>query len=557
MTTQCVEIPLIEPLRFLKSTVTSFNGSLGLGSQESTLNVDLVDDCDPDVVSLAGNFELINNPNVIVGAPVYFPDNPPPGMNFTFGGIITNWTIQQNNSGKTYNVKVADPRQLLENVIVVIDSYLGPPVNGLNYFNVYSKFEGAVAGGNCAAFGTSRSNERGMPYAKIIAALLDMDPTIYSPTGYPFKVNFASFPGVSGGRAVPEWYRVPGPTISLLQLLQDVCDALAYEYYVQLTPFGPNHLINVGLVDLSLPPSSFSGLFTTFNGFATDITYGQELRNEKTKMVLFGEQVHYLSRVTDFNFFFGEDFDPVLNKMVPIIPYKKRNVPGAECGFWIKKRIESLNVSLNDPLPTNGPYELSELDLRSAMASYEMWVTRAFDTNTPGNFNFALRTKWPNLVGDLNAKINPTLNNYGNGIRAASDLTTDPNKRDINRNDEKISEDLKKIHGFISNLCSTFYGKQFIAKLNQRVCWYQDGDEDNMETYFTDTPTNAGGWIDVGPVIGLNDPELGFFRQDDGRVVSFGRFNRDGAVGAEPPAASGSTNSSYSSAGEYTPATPA
>jgi hypothetical protein len=554
MTTVCEDVPLTEPLRFLKSTVTSFNCSLGLGTQESTLNVDLVDDCDPAVVSVAGNFEPINNSVAIqVGCPVYFPDNPPAGMPFRFGGVLTNWTLQQNSSGKTYNVKVSDPRQLLENVIVVVDSCIIPPVNGLNYFNVYAKFEAAVANGDCTKFGTSRSNERGMPYSKVIQALLDIDPTIYSPTGYAYKVNFSSFPGVSAGRSVPDWYRVAGPTISLLQLLQDICDVLAYEFYVELTKFGADHIINIGLIDLSLPPGSFNGLYNTFNGVATDISYGQELRNEKTKMVLFGEQVHYLTRVTDFNFFFGEDFYPVENKLFPIIPYKKRNEPGAECGFWIKKRIESLNVSLNDPLPSNGPYELSELDIRSAMASYEMWLARAFDNNTPGSLKTALRTKWPNLAGDLNAKMNKVLTQHGVAAqRAVGDIVSDPNNKDKNRNDEKISEDLKKIHGFISNLGNTYYGKQFIVKLNEKICWYKDHDEEDIEIYYTDVPTQAGGWIDNGPVLGLNDPELGFFRQDDGRVVCFSRFNRDGAVGVDPAPPASGTSPDYPTS-DYTP----
>jgi hypothetical protein len=34
-----------EPIRFLGATVLSFNSTLGLGSSESTLNVDLIEDC--------------------------------------------------------------------------------------------------------------------------------------------------------------------------------------------------------------------------------------------------------------------------------------------------------------------------------------------------------------------------------------------------------------------------------------------------------------------------------------------------------------------------------
>lgn len=528
MTTQCQDIPLVQPLRFLKSTVLSFNCSLGLGSQESTLSVDLVDDCDDAVKNIAGNFQPVNDPSVIVGAPVYFPDNTG-AMPFSFGGVLTNWTIQQSSGGKTYNVKVSDPRQLLENTIVILDSYLGSPVKGINYFNVYSYFEKEVLNADCNFFGTSRSNERGMPYIKIIEALISIDPTICSPTGYNYKIDFSTFPGVSGGRIIPDWYRVAGPSVTILQLLQDICDVLAYDFYVELQRFGSNNMIRVGLIDLSAPPSSFGSIIGAYNGIATDLSYGQELRNEKTKMVLFGEKVHYLSKVNNFEYFFGEDFNPTTNSLEPVVPYK-----ADDCGFWIKKRIESLNLSLNKPLPNNGPYEISEMDIRTAMGSHEMWKNRAFDENSNGSFNKAIRDNWPELVDNIKNRLE-AFNNLQDAVRAGTDLAVSNqfNKAELDSNDNKRVEDLEKIRGFLSNLGSTYYGKQFIAKLNQRICWYRDGDEENSEIYYTDVPTGAGGWIDSGPVIGLNDPELGFFRQDDSRVNCFARFTVSGS--GSPP----------------------
>jgi hypothetical protein len=522
MTTKCENIPLTEPLRFLRSTVTSFNCSLGLGSQESTLNVDLVDDCDPAVQAFAGSFQPVNDPNVIVGAPVYFPDNPA-AMPFGFGGVLTNWTVQQSSGGKVYNVKVSDPRQLLENTIIIIDSYSGTPVKGINYFNVYAHFEKEVLNGNCNVFGTSRSNERGMPYTKIIEALTAIDPTICSPTGYNFSVDFSSFPGLGQGRQVPSWYRVAGPSISILQLLQDICDVLAYDFYVELIPAMGKNMITVGLIDLKNPPASFGGIIGAYDGVATDLSYGQELRNEKTKMVLFGEQVHYLSVVNDFDFFFGEDYNPNTNKLEPVVPFKHEPAAQGGCGFWINKRIETLNLSLNKPLPSNGPYEISEMDIRCAMGSYEMWRNRAFDQNTEGTFNKALRANWPEIVTDIKGAVNAILN-LQDGVKAAIDKTNDPNNKEVKANQEKLVDDLQKVKNFLANLGSTYYGKQFFAKLNQKICWYKDGDEENMEIYYTDVPTNAGGWVNNGPVLGLNDPGLGFFRQDDGRVGCFAKF---------------------------------
>lgn len=550
MTTQCQSLGLSEPVRFLNSTVLSFNASLGLGTQESTLSVDLVDDCDPDSQAIAGNFLPLNDPNVMVGAPVYFPDNTGV-MPFSFGGVLTNWTIQQSSNGRTYNVKVADPRQLLENTVVILDSYVGAPIKGVNYFNVYAYFEKDILDVDCSKFGTSGSNDRGMPYTKIIKALTNIDPTICSPTGYRYKVDFASFPGVSTGRAVPDWYRVPGPSVTLLQLLQDMCDTLAYEFYVELIGFGGQNIITVRLIDLSLPPSSFKAVVGSYEGLATDLSYGQELRNEKTKMVLFGEKVHYLSYVNNFEYFFGEDFNPQTNTLEPVVPYAVD-----DCGFWISKRVESLNLSLNTPLPSNGPYQISEMDIRCAMGSHEMWKNRAFDENSRGTFNEAIRNNWPDLVSNRQNMFDNLINMGGAqaAARGASDIAVSNqlNQAELTSNDNKIVEDLEKVRGFLSNLGSTYYGKQFLAKLNQRICWYRDGDEEDLEIFYSDIPTGDGGWVDAGPVIGLDDPDLGFFRQDDNRVGCFARFTVSGS-GTEPEDDKTSTNPDFPSDDEDPP----
>ena len=170
------------PLKFLGATVLSFNTNLGLGSSESTLNVDLIEDCEDN------DSFMPNDGTILVGAPVYFNAGA-----FLFGGVLTNWTISQGPSGKTFNAKVVDPRQLLENTIVIVDSYVGTPIQTTNYFNVYAGYESEVLNGNCNVFGTSKSSERGMPYRKIIEKLQQMNPTICSPTGYQFTIDFSSF----------------------------------------------------------------------------------------------------------------------------------------------------------------------------------------------------------------------------------------------------------------------------------------------------------------------------------------------------------------------------
>lgn len=525
---------IVSPFKFLGATVLSFNTTLGLGSaEESTLNVDLVEDCE------AGDSFLPATNSIEVGAPVYFTIM---GENntilFRFGGVLTNWTVNQGGSGKTFNVKAVDPRQLLENTIVITDSYAGPPTTGANYFNVYAAYENTVLQGNCDNFGSSQSNESGMPYNKIIAKLQELNPIIKSPTGYEYKIDFTTFPS-----NLPQFYKIPGPGISLLQLLQEVCGTIGLEFYTYLENSGGNNVIKIGTVNLSNPPSSFENLISAFNGTATEISYGEELRNEKTKSLIFGEKQHYLSYVDEFEYFFGEDL--INGELVPIVPFGHN-----ESGFWIKKRVEQLNQTLFKPLPNNGPYTISELDIRAAISSYDAWEERALDEKTgkPGSLNAAVRANYQDCGKNTqeaidnatnNNNINPNVRN-----RRTADRYANPTAAGAEAQKPKNKRDLEAIHAFVQNLGNTYYGKQWISPLKETICKYPG--ENFQEKIYTSIPTNAGGWIEgSSTVIGLSEPELTFFRSEDSRVNCFALFNTsgDGSAGdAEETGTIGGSN---------------
>lgn len=496
----------ISPIKFLGATVISFNSQMGLGSSESTFSVDLVEDC------AAGDVFT----GQVVGAPLYFGAGA-----FSFGGVLTNWTVNQGGSGKTYNVKMVDPRQLLENCVVIVDSYLGSPIRSLNYFNAYAYYESSVLNGNCSAYGDSLSNERGMPYQMVINGLASMGPTIYSPTGYAYTINFSSFP-----QGLPAWYRVAGPSVTILQLLQDVCDVMGFDFYVTLAP---GNVINIGLINLKAPPPSFNSIITSYDGIATDLSYGQELRNEVTKTVLFGEKYHYLTQVNKFNYFFGED--NINGIMQPVVPFSRD-----ACGFMISKKVDSLNLSLNTPLPSNGPYTIHELDIRAAMASQQLWLARAMSDGIGGTFNAAVRTTWPQARVDGQGVLNSllgapqalgaTANAVANGI-PLSDGMGNSNSALVAANEQKNLQDIDKVWEFIKSLGDTFYGKQFMCILDEKICYYQT--ENFAEKMFSSIPTSAGGWVEAGvPVLNLSEPEISIFKEEDGRTGCFAFFDITG-----------------------------
>lgn len=535
MTTTKQTLPITEPLKFLGSNVISFNASLGYGaSAESTLTVDLVDDCENDPDAQPQFLPIAEPENYGVGMPIIFPDNTQQMPACMFGGIIASWTAQKSSSGKTYNVILKDPRQLLENTLIIIDSVIAGPIFHINYYNVYAFWEqNLVYSNNCYNYGLSGSNQKGMPYYYIIQSLINMNINIYPSTyaAYPFhfKVDFSTFPGFRlGTRSLPEWYRVPGPGISILQLLEDICNVLAYDFYVYMEISGGQNIIKIGLIDLNNSPSSFSNILNTFASSSTEISYGQEFRNEKSKMVILGDNVHYLMPAATIDFCFGteeilDNFGVV--QSIPVVPYGYD-----DCGFWILKKIETLNLSLAQPFPSDGPYSISELDIRAAMSSYEMWQTRAFDMATPGSFNQALRLMHPEGVTNLTAvtdafkQIGSSLSNTSAVAKGLTDGLSNPALSSKYKNLPEVVNDLKKIHSFLNNLGSTYYGKEFIVKLDrQKIC--KKYDQETNTYIYTDTPTNNGGWADnTYNIMGLSEPYLSHFRNEDQRIKGFARF---------------------------------
>ncbi|NBU33433.1 hypothetical protein EBZ38_11675 [bacterium] len=550
MTTQYQDIGLTSPVTFLGATVLSFNGNLGFGAQESSLTIELIEDCE-------------NNQSFTVdsGAPYVFPTSSG-GMSFSFAGIVTNWSTNEGSGGKTHSVTLTDPRRLLENTALIIDTYSGN-INSPNVFNVYGLYDIYNSGGgnpDCTQFGASGViNDRGMPYQKIIDALQNHQVTIYTPKNfngisYSFTVDFSNIPS-----GLPQYYRANGPSISILQFITDICEAIGYDFYVYLAPGigGTPSVIKFGFIDLRQNPSSFNWIISNLQGNVTDRSYGRELRLEKQKTIIFGEKIHYMTMATNFVPYFGED-----TNCQPII-----GEAAGGCGFSFNISTRPLAASLRDPGGFGGNLNITEMDLRTAMGSYELWSDRILigdsTVNGPGSFN-AVAKAWFNANG-IQSNFSKAFFDAANGIKQSSkdalvtDMVHDGGAAVSKLTLDRINEDARKIHGFIESLARTYYGKQYLAKLNELICYRVTGDTEGgancitSEMVYSSNPTNDGGWIEPGnSFMGVPDPLLGFFRQEDGRVGPFVLFS----VLGDPPSQPSTAPSGNYSSGNSSPNNP-
>lgn len=587
------------PIYFMGGTVISFNSSIGYGAQqESTLTVELIEDCEPVLVSGCYIQQNINTSGII-GSPQYFTAG-----NFTFGGIVTSWNRSKNMNGDVYTIRLSDPRSLLQNVTIITDSVRGGAgpyrttgsttfweselIWGLNYYNVYAWYEDRLrivngVADRCTGFGDSGNVDGGgMPYSRVKYALtprvnslpgqpvLLRAPPVFGPLGtFPYSMfpspDFFGTPiNVGWGRAnqpanifevdlntlpnAPSYYRVPGPSVTLLEMAEGICDVTGHDFFVYMEKVESNgverNMIRFGLVDLKNDSPSFSGIVTAFSGKALDLSFGEELRTDVTRSMLIGENIHELVYVNEFLPFFGEDIDPDTLKPRPVIAFEFDTN-----GFWIAKNVDDLNSRLYNPFfIINGIYSIHELDIRCAMASFKAWFFRTFDNNVPGSFNASIRNQFSNCVINNPNWIKNRLVSSQSEIgvvqsslyKSVQDLFQNPTFASYSSNRPDNLIDLEKIHSWLADLGNTYYGKAYLVSAPQ-LCFRKVTDG---SVVFTKEPTNAGGWFAkdntipfVPTVLDLSDPELDTFRTDDGRIKCFAVFKTDGEVanaGANP-----------------------
>lgn len=532
------------PVKALGATVLSFSTRLGLGSDESTITLELIEDC------VNGDSFQPKTGAVKVGDPIPFAigESSP----FAFNGILRDWSHKKNPNGETYSATLVDPRSLLRGTTVIVDTYRGQPIILPNYVNVFYYMEYIL----CDQFGFSGNSEDGTPYNYIIEALNQIQDTyglfVYSSTGTAYKVRFYDFPGSISASVLasfPKYYRIQGPATTLADLLEGACDLLGCTYFTRLEIDEENiPTIRIGLVDLTVPPGSFSKIYDRYYSQqdAHELTYGQELRQDTTKTVLIGENIHYMAYATDFVPYLGDD--PIQNVegelKQPVIPYQYNAL-----GYWFNKVTLDLDATLITPAYGYGPYQISEYDIRMAMSGFEPWSRWVFSVNAPGSFNdrtrqvaeqlgltspllvdFALLERA--LTGEEIAM--DALQHSAGNNRALADVINSLERGRRDRGRPLLFDQIHKIFSWVENLGETYYGKKYAGIFpNQKLCFYINADPSTAnfgKLVYSATPVDSA-WADPGTqLLGLGDPYLSKFKNEDGRTKAFVSFNALGIL---------------------------
>ena len=255
--------------QFLNLSITSFSCSLGWAGSQSQLTVGLV--LDPT------NGDHVNNVP-IVGTPCQFVYD-----TFSFQGLLQRFGNNNSTNGFLYEALLVSPDEVLGGTQLILSGYNGSTYGIPNILNVFAYLE------NTYGFGSSDSNDSGMPYTKICKAIKELTygqngsyggPISFK--GYQYQLDLSALPNL------PTYFKVGGDSISVLDFIGEVCNAAGHDWFITLV----GNTITLVTVDRNTEPNIglISQFVSTTDG-AVSKDVSQELRVGTTSKFVVGGEV--------------------------------------------------------------------------------------------------------------------------------------------------------------------------------------------------------------------------------------------------------------------------
>lgn len=258
---------------FMGASILDWTSSLGRNGQGGQLTVTLVED--------PAQGDVFTPPTP--GTPVYFSYG-----TWTFNGIFVNYIQKSGQDGFIYEVNLGDPSEIIQNAQVILAGYTGTPTIK-NLLNVYGYWENQ-------GFGRSELNDNGMPLTLVKEAITEMlngNSEYGSPLeflGYRYRLDLSNLPNTS------QYYRVSGPVIGLLELIDQVCTDNNCDYFFRLNVInGYNYIVLHVISKNTNPPTGLITRFLNQTDGAIATTAGLELRNQTTCKMLVGSNIEALN----------------------------------------------------------------------------------------------------------------------------------------------------------------------------------------------------------------------------------------------------------------------
>ena len=475
-------------LKAFGASVNSYFANLGWNGQPTQLTIRVGEDFKDN--------DSFTNPNP--GDIAYFSH-----ASLRFGGHVQSRTrVNDFSANPLYEIVLVDPREILDGVKLILSDYNGSVYGAPNLWNVYGYWENR-------GFGSARLNDTGMPFSLVASAAQYFNSLVFADTyGGPirfknniYRVDHSGIPGYSAD------YRVSGPSVSLLELILEVCNESGHDTFFELVATPTGNWITVRSVSRTFQPdltriASFVG--NSQGAVSTDV--GVELRNEKTSSFLVGGNRADLFQQT-YN---GEE-----GFSASIWPFWGVNtdnnaIVGVNSGNEHTFTVDSRSV--NSP-GIGSYYTLTVAELRAAIVGQDEWETFVAAVRPDIAERIALYPKFDtDLIGSL----------IGSPISPKELFLTSRNKAiHIQRGVNDREKDISRIYEFVRSYATEYYGRKFMVTIPYTFAYE---DPDTFIISLSQEPTDAGFIQEGETALDLSTIGQDIFRTQDGRLGAFVRF---------------------------------
>lgn len=439
---------------------------------------------DPGFFGVNNNWLGDNTGYDIIGNPVCFKM-----MDFEFSGLVKNWEYSDSSGGGTTSITIESPNALLSNSYLIISDYsgcvfgktgsmnIGGPKNwsksGLtntgtvsqgaihNLFNVFGYLENS-------GFGDSRINDQGVPASLILDALQILTSTTPIPQDGSVISRFSPFGRIIGrtamilsnetsvpnnfygyglfppttatdGRLRHQYvldlsevprpdsaFRLTGPVISIMDLITQITDVTARDFFIDLIPYHHNGsilpMIKVRTVNrASQPmPQLVKGIIETISTSyqVSNRSYGQEQGEATNRAMLIGGSQQRLFQAKNYRLAYKQTnycYDAATNSFInyKAFPNSKWREPSV-----LSTRMPDVSDAIN---PSFSWLFGDELTIKNTVENVGIYTTStAFEdtTNGPGATNVVLPAPGAGIIDG----------NYAStGNQAACEISTPSN----------------------------------------------------------------------------------------------------------------------------------
>jgi hypothetical protein len=547
---------------FLGGYVKRLSSTLGLNNTPTSLDVEIVTGFANIAEDAANNAYAFNQAGATPGNIS--------GLSwgrFNFVGVIQSWTENFGPDGRTFNVKLADPRLVFDNVHVI----MGPGVISTgNYKNILDAF---------AYYGSPSGlgyNENGTLFRNIRDYLSSTGNNLIYIYDKPFRLifgtGFANGTGLVNPNGITSWYRIKSDNISLNQLLSQVSTDHGMDYYAYIDT--DSYVPSTGVISTikieSIKRTNASGMNDIQNFIdaaqvsGTMISYqrGRELRSDPNNVVIAGPKLSawfspnsagappritsYWGRAYDgsavfdftsagqisgrvlLDYLTGSGVSSTLSNASFRVPYTKYTILKT-----YNPDIYPPTIQITSSAAQTTGYLASESVLRAALYNQDSWEAMLYEKQQ--SLATLLGISYPKFRNSTN--FSQLISNSGHLIEAINLALFNPQA--LFDRDPYQQSLIDAVYEATRSVADSYYGRQYICDLTQNARFQSNWLNGNQISYDNNFPvieyrTIPAAWSEssVGGVpsgvsnhVLLNQLDSPIFKDDVGRLKSFISYN--------------------------------